>query len=77
VEAASLLTGKAAATADDGIKWVRELIEDLRIPRLRTYGMKAEDAVELVEQAAKASSMKANPIVLSREELAGILDEAL
>jgi alcohol dehydrogenase class IV len=76
-EAARVLTGKATATAEDGIKWVRELIVDLRIPRLRTYGMKAEHAVELVEQAAQASSMKANPIVLSREELAGILDEAL
>jgi alcohol dehydrogenase class IV len=76
-EAARVLTGKATATAEDGIKWVRELIVDLKIPRLRTYGMKAEHAVELVEQAAQASSMKANPIVLSREELAGILDEAL
>jgi hypothetical protein len=31
----------------------------------------------LVEKASQASSMKANPIVLTRDELAGILQRAL
>jgi len=31
----------------------------------------------LVEKASHASSMKANPITLTRDELAGILERAL
>jgi alcohol dehydrogenase class IV len=53
------------------------LVKDLRIPRLNTYGIKQEHLAELVEKSAKASSMKANPIVLTREELAEILERAL
>ena len=76
-EIARLLTGRPQATAEDGIAWVRELCRDLRIPPLRTYGVGERDIPAVVEKAALASSMKANPIALTREELAGTLAEAL
>jgi alcohol dehydrogenase class IV len=76
-EAARLLTGGASSTADDGVKWVRQLVSDLKIPRLGSYGVKLEDVVELVKKATQASSMKANPIVLTPEELAEALQQAL
>lgn len=76
-EVARVLTGRAEAMAEAGVEWVRELVKDLRIPRLNTYGIKQEHLAELVEKSAKASSMKANPIVLTREELAEILERAL
>jgi alcohol dehydrogenase class IV len=73
---ARILTGNAAATAEHGIEWVRQLVGDLRIPPLATYGLTARDASEVIEKAAKASSMKANPIVLTPAELAAILKSA-
>jgi alcohol dehydrogenase class IV len=76
-EVARLLTGKAAAVADDGVEWVGRLVADLRIPRLGTYGIRREATNEIVGKAATASSMKANPVTLTREELTQILERAL
>ena len=75
-EIAQLLTGKAGARAEEGIEWLRELIADLRIPPLRTYGITSAHTRELIEKAAQASSMKANPVVLKPEELAEVLEQA-
>jgi len=74
---ARIVTGDSAATADDGVKWVSDLVRDLKIPKLREYGVGEQHMSELVEKAAKSSSMKANPIVLKPEELAEILRLAL
>lgn len=76
-EVARLLTGSASARADDGVRWIDELVRELRIPPLRDYGVADGDVAELVEKAAKASSMKANPIGLTPAELAAILRAAL
>jgi alcohol dehydrogenase class IV len=74
--AARLLTGNAAASADDGVEWVGELVQDLRIPPLSAYGMIVRDVATVIEKAAQASSMKANPIVLTTSELGAILKSA-
>jgi len=76
-EVARLLTGEPHATADDAVRWARKLVADLRIPTLASYGLARTDFPTLVSAAAKASSMKANPIALTPDELAGILDRAL
>lgn len=76
-ELARLLTGDAGAKPQDGVQWVNAVVEDLRIPKLRAYGIAPEHHAELVEKASQASSMKANPLVLTREELAGILEKAV
>jgi alcohol dehydrogenase class IV len=74
---ARLLTGDSAAEADAGVGWVRDLVHRLKIPRLSAYGLKADCLDELVSNSAKASSMKANPIVLTPTELGEILERAL
>ncbi len=74
---ARLLTGKSRTTADAGVDWVRKLVADLQIPPLRTYNITREHTSEIVERAATASSMKANPIVLTAVELAEVLERAL
>jgi len=76
-EVARLLTGKGSATADEGVKWVRQFVGDLQIKPLGTYGVREEHVVDLVAKAANASSMKANPVALTPEELAGALRQAL
>jgi alcohol dehydrogenase class IV len=74
---AQVLTGNAGASADDGVDWVRQLVTDLLIPRLGSYGLKPEHASEVVAKAAAASSMKANPITLVEKELVTTLRAAL
>jgi alcohol dehydrogenase class IV len=76
-EAARVLTGNPVATTRDGVEWTRRLSADLEIPPLSAYGIGREHIDELVEKAGKASSMKANPVVLNRAELAEILERAM
>jgi alcohol dehydrogenase class IV len=74
---ARICTGDPHAAADAGVDWVHQLVDDLQIPRLETYGIKSEHVDELVRKAAQASSMKANPITLTPEELAETLRQSL
>jgi alcohol dehydrogenase class IV len=76
-EVAWWLTGDSQAKADDGVKWVRALVTDLKVSRLGSFGIQQIHIADLVVKAAKASSMKANPIVLTPEELTEILEQAL
>jgi alcohol dehydrogenase class IV len=76
-EIARILTGDPAARAADGIRWVQALTAQLRVPALGAYGVRVEDVPALVEKTLVASSTKANPIVLTREELTEILLKAL
>lgn len=73
---ARLLTGKEDAEADEATEWVRVLTRDLAIPGLRTYGITKDHFTALSEQAMQASSMKSNPVALTREEIIGILEAA-
>jgi alcohol dehydrogenase class IV len=53
------------------------LVHVLRIPSLAAYGIGRSDFAELVKKSAVASSMKANPMVLTPEEITTILERAL
>lgn len=76
-EIGRLLTGKPQATAEDGVEWVAKLVRDLQVPKLSQYGCGENDLAVVVEKAAKASSMKANPVALSNPQLIEILQAAL
>jgi len=73
---ARLLTGCKQATAEDGVEWVRALSADLNIPALRTWGIAQADLPAVVEKAAHASSMQANPLQLTGEELLAVVSAA-
>jgi alcohol dehydrogenase class IV len=72
-EIARLLTGRSEATVEDGIDWVRTLCAELNIPALRAWWINEDDLPGIVEKAAKASSMQANPLPLTSEELTAVL----
>lgn len=76
-EVARTLTGDTSATADEGVRWLEELIRALGVRPLRDYGIRREHLPELVEKASRASSMKGNPIPLSAGELTAALERAL
>lgn len=76
-EIARRLTGSDAALAADGVRWIRDLIRDLDVPPLRAFGVTPDHVQDLVDKTAVASSTKANPIALTRDELTAILTAAL
>ncbi len=76
-EVAQIMTGMPAARAADGVAWVQALGEELALPGLVAYGMAGTDIPAIVEQSAVASSMQGNPVRLTPDEMAAILQAAL
>jgi alcohol dehydrogenase class IV len=76
-ELGPLLTGDPEAGAEAAIRWVAELVGALAIPGLSRYGLGEAELPALVAKARAASSMKANPIALTEEELGDIARRAL
>jgi len=75
--AARILTGRPDATPEDGADWVECLCRDLEIRPLRAYGVSHADVPALADAAARASSMQANPMVLTRGQLEELLASAI
>jgi alcohol dehydrogenase class IV len=73
---ARLLTGRNEASAEEGIDWVRALCAELNIPGLRAWGIAEADLPAVVAKAARASSMQANALPLTGEELLAVLTAA-
>ncbi len=76
-EAARLLTGRDHASAGEGVEWLAALTADLGVPGLAAWGVGDDDVAAIVEQAARSSSMKGHPIVLTAEELRAVVRRAL
>jgi alcohol dehydrogenase class IV len=74
---AALLTDDSGASTDAGVVWVEKLIGELPVPKLGAYGIREEHIADIVAKAANASSMKANPIALTPDELAQTLRRAV
>lgn len=76
-ELGRLLTGRPQAVADDAVHWTADLVTAFHIRPLSAYGVTHADAPALVEASMQASSMKANPLPLTRAELTDILERSL
>ncbi len=76
-ETARLLTGKPAATTEDGIAWIRETITLLAIPSLAAFGIRPGHADDVAGKASRSSSMQGNPVALRHTDLRAILLQAL
>ncbi len=76
-ELALLLTGHPDASAKQGIRFLRSLTEQLRVPGLAAQGVRAADFDAIIIKAQKASSMQGNPLPLTDAELGLILEKAL
>jgi alcohol dehydrogenase class IV len=76
-EAARLITGKPAASIEDGLGWIRETITLLAVPRLGTFGIRSRDADDIAAKAARSSSMQGNPVTLSHSDLVAIIRQAI
>ena len=76
-EIASLVTGDRKASPEDGAQWVEALVHRLSVPRIAAWGIRDRHVPELVAKAARANSMKANPIALTASELTAVLEQSL
>jgi alcohol dehydrogenase class IV len=74
--ALQLLSGEST-NLSAGLRWLEQLVRELQIPPLREYGITSSDLAGIVKNAKNASSMKANPVVLSDDELNDVLRAAL
>jgi len=74
---ARILTGDQNAIPEDGAQWVEGLTRQLAILPLRAYGICNRDLPELAEKAARASSMKANPVALTPAEMTAVVESSL
>jgi len=74
---AVLLTGDQNATAESIVGALANLCAALNIPTLRALGLSQSEIPSVVEKAAAASSMKANPLALNTAELTEILERSL
>jgi alcohol dehydrogenase class IV len=75
-EAARIFTCNPKAKAQDGIQWMKELAEYLKIPFLSEFNIDRAEFPLLVKKAKEASSMKGNPVKLSDEDLMEILERS-
>jgi alcohol dehydrogenase class IV len=72
-EVAVMLTGEPLAGPEDAALWVESFCEAFAIPGASSWGLGAEQLEVVASRAASASSMKANPIALSADELKSVL----
>lgn len=76
-ELGPLLTGEQNAGARQAIAWLHGFCRDLKTSPLSEYGLQKEDIPRIAEKAGSSSSMKGNPIELTRDELIWILEQAI
>jgi len=73
---AKILTNNKNAQAEQAIEWNRNLRKTMQIPSLKKLGLERKDIPIAAAKSRKSSSMKGNPIELTDEELAEILEKA-
>ena len=61
----------------DTVTYLLELAEKLGIGSLKSYGVNEKDIPAIIEHSLTSSSMKGNPVLLSKEQIRRILEMAL
>lgn len=76
-ELATIVTGSASATAEDGADWVAALCSRFGVKGLGEMGLSEDELDAMTAKGQRASSMKGNPIALSDAAVRGILESSL
>ena len=76
-ELGRILTGEADASPEDAVRWLRDITAELYVRPLSSFRFTKNDYPVLMEKARLSSSMRGNPVGLTDEQLAGILDAAI
>jgi len=76
-EIGRILTGNPATVGEDGVAWLMDLCEAMEVPSLGSHGLTHADFPALIEKAIVSSSMKGNPVQLTKAEMTEILKRAM
>jgi alcohol dehydrogenase class IV len=76
-EVARLCSQQHDVTAEQGVDAVQRLCTELKVSSMSRFGVTVAQIPAVVAGARRASSMKANPIVLTDEELTRILERSI
>jgi alcohol dehydrogenase class IV len=68
------VTGVENATIEEGVEWIASLCENMEIPRLSELGIKRAHFPAIIEKSKNSSSMRGNPIQLTEQEMAKVLE---
>jgi alcohol dehydrogenase class IV len=72
----SLLSGRPDADSMDGVDIIKDLIHKFNLPGLSEYGLSKKKFDDLIDKSMRASSMKGNPVQLTRKDVEDILTNA-
>lgn len=72
-EIGQLVTGSPTAGPEEAVAYIEGLCAALHVPSLATLGVQSSQLSTILDKSVVSSSMKANPIVLTRDELAAIV----
>jgi len=72
----TIMTGDQNVSIQEGVSWISQLADDLRIPGLREIGVKQSDFDQIITKSKVSSSMQKNPVVLEEGTMRAILSEA-
>lgn len=76
-EVAQILTQNHQSNRYDGVQWVRNLCQKMNIPTLNQLGFQSQQTDELILKSAQSSSMRGNPVVLTKGNMEQILFNAM
>ncbi|MFO0549153.1 MAG: iron-containing alcohol dehydrogenase [Polyangiaceae bacterium] len=76
-QVARMLGGDSTLIADDAVTITRALAVELGVAPLSRYGLDSSNLESIAAAAAKASSMRGNPVELTAAERVAILERAL
>ena len=65
------------ATVDELIEWIEDLVSFCGVPKLSKFGLRDSHVSESVLKSMESSSMKGNPVALTKEELEQMLRNAM
>jgi alcohol dehydrogenase class IV len=68
------VTGVENASIEEGVEWIASLCKNMEIPRLSELGIKKTNFPTIIGKSKNSSSMKGNPIQLTEQEMAKILE---
>lgn len=72
---AQILTGRINAHIEDSVLWVNMMLDKLKLPELREFGVCSTSFEQVAEDALKSVAIKGNPLPLTEGRLVYILQQ--
>ncbi|MEZ8823235.1 iron-containing alcohol dehydrogenase [Vibrio amylolyticus] len=72
---AQIVTGRTNVHVEDGVLWVRMMLDKLELPKLSEFGVCSTSFEDVAEDALMSNAIKGNPLPLTKERLTYILNQ--